>query len=74
MVNIMFDNGYSLSIPGGKVRLFEGEKTSHIEIQCPDGDFYHINYKKILFVETLDDKQEESPSLPLQIEKARFKS
>ena len=56
MINIMFDNGYSLSIPGYKVKVFETEKTSHIEITGPDGGFYHINYNKILFIETLEDE------------------
>lgn len=58
MINVMFDNGYQLSLPGYKVRKFDGEKTSHIDITGPDGEFYHINYNKILFIETSEDKEE----------------
>ena len=56
MINVMFDNGFRLSIPGYKVKVIEAAKTSHVEITGPDGDFYHINYNKILFIETLEDE------------------
>lgn len=63
MINVMFDNGFRLSIPGYKVRVIEAArtsieaaKTSHVEITGPDGEFYHINYNKILFIETLEDE------------------
>lgn len=56
MINIMFDNGYSLSIPGSNVKKYEGAKISHIEIVGPDGEFYLINYDKILFIETMEDE------------------
>lgn len=55
MINVMFDNGFRLSIPGYKVKVIEAAKTSHVEITGPEA-FYHINYNKILFIETLEDE------------------
>ena len=55
MINVMFDNGFRLSIPGYKVKVIEAAKTIHVEITGPEA-FYHINYNKILFIETLEDE------------------
>lgn len=78
MINIMFDNGYQLSLPGATVKFLKtGE---YIAIEGETVGYIHVNYKKILYLEEVEDKADEveeietKPSLPLQIEKARFKA
>lgn len=64
MIKIMFDNGYQLSLPGAKVKLVE--KGEYIEIKGEAVGYIHVNYKKILFIEEVEDRADEVEEIEIR--------